>query len=42
MCIRDRDYDEMKTSVYTSLIGSAVLCAVLMLIGLVGLSLIHI
>ena len=31
-----RDYDEMKTSVYTSLIGSAVLCAVLMLIGLVG------
>ena len=39
-----KDYDEMKTSVYTSLIGSAVLCAVLMLIGLVGchLSLIHI
>ena len=31
-----KDYDEMKTSVYTSLIGSAVLCAVLMLIGLVG------
>ena len=31
-----RDYDEMKTSVYTSLIGSAVLCAVLMGIGLFG------
>ena len=31
-----KDYDEMKTSVYTSLIGSAVLCAVLMLIGLGG------
>ena len=31
-----KDYDEMKTSVYTSLIGSAVLCAVLMGIGLFG------
>ena len=31
-----KEYREMKTSVYTSLIGSAVLCAVLMLIGLVG------
>ena len=31
-----KDYDEMKTSVYTSLIGSAVLCAVLMGIGLLG------
>ena len=31
-----KEYDEMKTSVYTSLIGSAVLCAVLMVIGLFG------
>ena len=29
-----KEYGEMKTSVYTSLIGSAVLCAVLMVIGL--------
>ena len=31
-----KEYREMKTSVYTSLIGSAVLCAVLMGIGLFG------
>ena len=31
-----KEYGEMKTSVYTSLIGSAVLCAVLMGIGLFG------
>ena len=31
-----KEYREMKTSVYTSLIGSAVLCAVLMGIGLLG------
>ena len=31
-----KEYGEMKTSVYTSLIGSAVLCAVLMGIGLLG------
>ena len=31
-----KEYDEMKTSVYTALIGSAVLCAVLMGIGLLG------
>lgn len=31
-----KDYDSMKTSVYTSLIGSAVLCGVLMLVGLFG------
>ncbi len=31
-----KDYEDMKTSVYTSLIGSAVLCVVLMGIGLVG------
>ena len=29
-----RDYSSMKTAVYTALIGSAVLCAVLMLVGL--------
>ena len=32
----EKEYREMKTSVYTSLIGSAVLCAVLMGIGLFG------
>ena len=31
-----KEYDDMKTAVYTALIGSAVLCAVLMLFGLVG------
>jgi len=30
-----KDYDEMKTSVYTSLIGSAVLCAVLTVVGVI-------
>ena len=31
-----KEYDEMKTSVYTALIGSAVLCAALMVFGLLG------
>ena len=31
-----KEYDDMKTSVYTALIGSAVLCAVLMVFGLLG------
>lgn len=31
-----KDYDSMKTAVYTALIGSAVLCGVLMLVGLFG------
>ena len=35
-CFGAKEYGEMKTSVYTSLIGSAVLCAVLMGIGLLG------
>ena len=30
------DYDDMKTSVYTALIGAAVLCAALMGVGLLG------
>lgn len=40
-----KDYDSMKTAVYTALIGSAVLCGVLMIVGLFGcdpmLELIH-
>ena len=31
-----KEYDDMKTSVYTALIGSAVLCAALMVFGLLG------